>query len=97
MNRLLTTEQVAKSWAMSPGVALSILTEIGVKPFPFGRGRGRGDRWDASEVQAALEEWRAGQFKKAPKNPRRSKSAENFFSKPYAEAQTDMRDKQPRQ
>ena len=79
---------------MTPGVALSILAEIGVKPFPFGRGRGRGDRWDALEVQAALEEWRAGQFKRAPKKQRRSNTAESFFSRPYSEAKDSMRSRQ---
>lgn len=87
----LTTKRVAEELSTSSGVAMSILTELGVRPYPLGRGRGRGYRWKWSEVQAALEARRTRQFKAAAKNkPRVSTAGRDFFKQPYSEALNEM-------
>lgn len=91
MPTYMTTERVAEELSTSPSVALKILTELGVRPYPFGRGRGRGYRWKWAEVQAALEDWRAQQYKAAAKSkPRISTAERDFFKQPYSEAMKEI-------
>lgn len=94
MPTYMTTERVAEELSTSSGVALHILAELGVRPYPFGRGRGRGYRWKWAEVQAALEDWRARQFNAVAKSKSRvSTAGRDFFAQPYSEAFKEMGDR----
>ena len=51
---LLNKDQIAERLGTTPGVAVNILSEYGLKPVDLGRGRGRGRRWYASAVDAVI-------------------------------------------
>lgn len=54
-DRLLRKKEIADILGTSPGVAASILSNMGVQPIDFGFGRGRGPRWLESAVTAAIQ------------------------------------------
>ena len=54
-DRLLRKKEIAAILGTSPGVAASILSNMGVHPIDFGYGRSRGPRWLESAVTATLQ------------------------------------------
>ena len=54
-DRLLRKNEIAAILGTGPGVAASILANMGVQPIDFGFGRGRGPRWLESAVMEAIQ------------------------------------------
>ena len=93
---LLNKAQIAERMSTTPGIAINILSEHGVRPVDLGRGRGRGKRWYASAVDAVIRQMHDdAQDKKissrrvrVPLHPILGKSVNELFEELTARART---------
>lgn len=101
MPQLLTKTDVADMLHVGRDAAAALLDSWGVPSLDLGPGRGRGRRWDAQDVERAIESRKAqvgAEAQKAPGRPKKAKEKPMTYKESlayFSEVQARRRGKNP--